>query len=209
MGLVFLAIVASVAIVTVFWYSYARERMRHELVMKVLERGDAIDPATLDRLLSRPQAGAPPQRPKDPREGPRIGFFIDFLIGFFTLVYAFTRPAGIAWPLVLLGLLPLVLAFYVSTVSEREFRAGTLPTLTHDRDPREAHQFGGFVYFLIGYATMFVGIVRAAGLSYPLIGLGIASMALAIGVWAAGDREYREGLLTGGVPPAVSGRRSM
>jgi len=47
----FLTVVSSVAIVTVFKYVSARDRMRHELILKLLESDHAIDSATLDSEL--------------------------------------------------------------------------------------------------------------------------------------------------------------
>src|SRR4030095_16353670 len=151
---VFLTVVTSTAIVVVFWYARSRERMRHELTLKLLERGEALDSATLDKLLfsqRRPAASDPATRPPDPRDAYRSAGFIFFLIGFFTLAFAFTRAEGVSYPLIVLGLLPLVLAFRVWALGDREFREGVLATFTNGRDPREAHQSGGFVFFLIGY----------------------------------------------------------
>ena len=200
-----LTVVSSVAIVTVFKYVSARDQMRHELILKLLESGHAIDSATLDKLLSSHQAPAAPNQPTpppDPRDAARHAGFIFFLLGFFTLVFAVTRSAGVSFPIVALGLLPLALAFGAWAAGEREFRDGTLAKFTNGRDPREAHQSAGFVFFLIGYGTIFAGMVRAAGLSFPLIGLGLLPIALAFGVWSAGDRQYRAGLLGDGVSRA-------
>lgn len=195
----FLTVVSSVAIVSVFLYMRSRDQMRHELILKVLESGQTFDSATLDNLLSRPSATARASvnRPPDPRDGYRTGGFVYFLIAFGTLVFAVTRSA-VSYPLIALSLLPLLVAVIIWAIGERDFRAGTLPTLKYQRDPREAHQSAGTVFFLIGYGTAFMGIVRGAGLSYPLIGLGLLVVIVAFRVWAVGDREYRAGLLDGG-----------
>jgi len=201
----FLTVVSSVAIVTVFKYMSARDRMRHELIVKLLESGHTIDSVTLDKLLSSHQSSAAPNQPThppDPRDAARNAGFIFFLLGFFTLAFAFTRSSGVSYPIAALGLLPLVLAFGAWATGEREFRDGTLASFTNGRDPREPHQSGGFVFFLIGYGTMFAGMVRATGLSYPLIGLGLLPIVMAFVVWSAGDRQYRAGLLGDGVSRA-------
>ncbi|HEY1307979.1 MAG TPA: hypothetical protein VGF24_30710 [Vicinamibacterales bacterium] len=202
----FLTVVSSVAIVAVFKYMSARDQMRHELILKLLESGHAIDSATLDKLLSShrpPAAPDQPTGPPDPRDAARNAGFIFFLLGFFTLAFAVTRSAGVSFPIAALGLLPLVLAFGAWAAGEREFRDGTLATFTNGRDPREAHQSAGFVFFLIGYGTIFAGMVRATGLSYPLIGLGLLPILMAFLVWSAGERQYRAGLLGDGAsrPP--------
>jgi hypothetical protein len=195
----FLTVVSSVTIVAVFWYVRSRDQMRHELVLKLLESGQPFDSATLDKVLSKPTGPAPVNRPPDPRDGYRNGGFVFFLMGFCTLALAVTRSAGVSYPLIALGLLALALAFRVWWLGDRDFRAGTLPTLKYQRDPREAHQSGGFVFFLIGYGTVFAGIVRGAGVSFPLIGLGLLAVVMALLVWVVGDKEYREGRLAGGV----------
>jgi len=195
----FLTTVSSVAIVSVVWYVRSRNQMRHEIILKVLESGQAFDSATLDTLLSRPSAtaGAPANRLPGPRDGYRNGGFVYFLIAFGTFVFAVTRSA-VSYPLIALGLLPLLVAILIWRLGERDFRAGTLPTLKYQRDPREAHQSAGTVFFMTGYGTAFAGIIRGAGPSYPLIGLGLLLVIVAFRVWAIGDREYRAGLLDGG-----------
>jgi hypothetical protein len=199
----FLTLVSSVAVIAVSWYLRSRAQMRHELILKLLDRGQTIDSAVIDKLLARPSAPAtaPGARKPDPRDGYRNGGFMFFLLGFCTLAYAVTRSAA-SYPLIALGLVPLLLAFHIWSLGDREFRAGTLATLKYERDPREAHQSGGFVFFLLGYGTIFAGIVRDKGLSYPLIGLGLLAVIMAFGGWAIGEREYREGLLAG-VPRAT------
>jgi len=195
--------VSSVAIVTVFKYVSARDRMRHELILKLLESGHDFDSATLDKLLSTAPAApptVPAKRPADPRDPGRHAGFIFFLMGFFTLAFAFTRSDGVSYPIAALGLLPLVLACGAWRATEREFRDGTLATFTNGRDPREPHQSAGFVFFLIGYGTMFAGMVRATGLSYPLIGLGLLPIVMAFLVWFDGERQFRAGLLGNEVP---------
>jgi hypothetical protein len=149
-------------------------------------------------MLTR-TAPAPPthHHPQDPRAPYRPGAFIYFLMAFGTLAFAFTRADGVSYPLVALGLLPLALTFYVWVGVDRAFRDGTLPTLKYERDPQEGHYGGAFIFYLIGYATIFIAIVRDAGLSYPLVGLGILAILMSFGVLAAGKREYRAGLLTG------------
>ena len=70
----FLTVVPSVAIVSVFWYVRSREQIRHELILKVLESGRAVDSATRDKLLCRPSATARPfvNPVADPRDGPAL-----------------------------------------------------------------------------------------------------------------------------------------
>jgi hypothetical protein len=195
----FLTMVPSVAIVSVVWYVRSRDQMRHEIVLKILESGQAFDSATLDTLLSRRSATA--RTPVSPLSGPRDGYrnggFVYFLIAFGTIVFAVTRSV-VSYPLIALGLLPLLVAILIWRLGERDFRAGTLPTLKYQRDPREAHQSAGTVFFMIGYGTAFAGTIRGTGLSYPLIGLGLLLVIAAFRVWAIGDREYRAGLLDGG-----------
>ena len=195
----FLTVVSSVAIVTVFWYVRSRAQMRHELVLKLLESGQPVDSATLDKVVSTPQAPAQVSSAPDPRDGYRNGGLVFFFMGFVTLVFAVTRsPAG-SYPLIALGLFPRALAFRIWALGDREFRAGTLATLKFQSDPREAYQSGGFLFFLIGYGTVFAGIVRGVNLSYALIGLGLFAVVMAFRMWALGEKEYREGRLAGGV----------
>jgi hypothetical protein len=207
---VFLSVVVSVTLVVVFWTRIRKYQMRNDLILKVLESGQSLDPETLDRLLaaSQPpgmtQMPPPPRGPVDPRSMYRSAAFIDFLIGFGTIFFAFFREGTLSYPLVALGLLPIVLAFYIWRGGENAFRDGTLPTLKYKRDPREPYLNAGGVAFFVGYATIFIGIIREAGMSYPIIGLGLAAVVVAVAIWAQGDREYREGRLTG---PTLEGER--
>lgn len=195
----FLTMVPSVAIVSVVWYVRSRDQMRHEIVLKILESGRAFDSATLDTLLSRSSATAraPVNRLPDPRDGYRNGGFVFFLIAFGTFVFAATH-LPVSYLLIALGLLPLFVAILIWRLGDRDFRAGTLPTLKYQRDPREAYQSAGTVFFMTGYGTAFAGAIRSAGPWYPLVGLGLLVVIVAFRVWAVGDKEYRAGLLDGG-----------
>jgi len=186
-------------VVAAFWFLIRSQQMRNQLILKMLESGRPIDQETLDKLLS------PTRRPQergasDPRAGYRFAAFIDFLIGFGTLLIAFTRDGGISWGLAALALAPIVLGLLIWSGGDREYRRGTLPTLRHARDPREPSQTAGGIFFFIGYGTVFFAIVRGAGLSYPVVVLGILAMLAAVAIWVRGDREYREELLA--APPS-------
>jgi hypothetical protein len=198
----FLGLVSSAAVVGAFWARTREHQMRHELVLKLLETGKSLESETLDKLLARPTRARDAQQsraPIDPRAGYRNGNFIFFLIGFATLLYAFLRHAGFTYPLLALGAFAIGMAFLGWRVGDKQFRDGTLPTLKYKRDPREAHLNAGFTCFLIGYGTMLIGVTRAGGLSYPIIGLGVLLVAMCFNAWHLGNKEYREGLL-GGVP---------
>jgi hypothetical protein len=183
------------AVAATFWARTRELQLRHDVILKLLETGKSLDPVTLDKLLAAPtRATSPPST--DPRAGYRQGNFIIFLIGFATLLYAFMRHS-LSYSLIALGVLAIVLAFLGWWTGDKQFRDGTLPTLKYKRDPREAHLSAGFVYFLIGYGTMLIGVTREAGVSYPIIGLGVLLVLMCLFVWRSGNREYREGRLTG------------
>jgi hypothetical protein len=200
----FLTVVSSAVIVVGFWYARARAQMRHELILKLLETGQTVDSTNLDKLLFPAAAPRPNprKRPPDPRDPGRTAGFVFFLLAFFTLAFAFTRSAGVSYPHVALGLLPFGLAFRVWSLTEREFRDGTLARFTNGSDPRESYQSGGSLFFFIGYGTIFWAITRSAGISNPLIGLGLLPIVMAFLVWFEGDRQFRAGLLGNGVPHA-------
>jgi hypothetical protein len=189
----------AVTVVTVFRARMRKYQQRHEVILKLLETGQSVDPETLDKLLAMPGPAGPPapQGPTDPRAGYRIGNSIVFMVGFATLFYAFTRDAGLSYPLIALGAFAIVLAFLGWRVGDKQFLDGTLPTLKYKRDPREAYLNGGLTCFWIGYATMFFGINREAGLSYPIIALGLLLVGMCFSIWRQGNKEYREGKLTG------------
>ena len=183
-------------IAVTFWARMRVLQMRHDVILKLLETGKSLDPETLDKLLTAPTRARTPV-PTDPRAGYRSGNFIFFLIGFATLLYAFLRHAGLSYSLIALGVLAIVLAFLGWWAGDKQFRDGTLPTLKYKRDPREAHLSSGLVFFLIGYGTMLIGVTREGGVSYPVIGLGLLLVLLCFSIWRAGNKEYREGRLTG------------
>jgi hypothetical protein len=196
----FLGLVSAATVVAVFWARTRAHQMRHDLVLKLLEAGKSLDPETLDKLLTPPARAHAPQPPRaamDPRAGYRHGNFIFFLIGFATLLYAFLRHAGLSYPLIALGAFAIVMAFLGWWVGDKQFRDGTLPTLKFKRDPRDAHLSAGFVFFLIGYGTMLIGVTREAGVSYPIVGLGLLLVVMCCNVWRLGNKEYREGRLAG------------
>ena len=194
----FAGLVTAVVVVAAFLTRTREQKMRNDVVLKLLETGQPVDPEMLDKLLARPgHAQAPSQGPVDPRAGYRAGNFTLFMIGFATLLFAFWREAALSYPLIALGAFAIVLAFLGWHVGDKQFHAGTLPALKHQRDPRDAYLNSGFVFLLIGYGTIFTGIVRDAGLSYPIIGLGLFLVGMCFYMWLQGNREYREGRLTG------------
>lgn len=198
-GWLFVALVSSVAVVAVVWSRVRRYQMRNDVILKLLETGQSLDPETLDKLLAFPgPTGAPAATgPTDPRTGYRVGNFIFFLIGFATLLFALSRDAGLSYPLIALGAFAIGMAFLGWRVGDKQFRDGTLPTLKYKRDPRDAYLQGGVTFFYIGYGTMFFGIVRDAGISYPIIGLGLLLVGMCFLLWHQGNKEYFEGTLTG------------
>jgi len=195
----FLGGVCSTVVAAVFWARTREHQMRHDLVLKLLEGGKSLDPETLDKLLTPPTRarGPQPSQAMDPRAGYRNGNFIFFLIGFATLLYAFLRHAGFSYPLLALGAFAIVMAFLGWWVGDKQFRDGTLPTCKYKRDPRDAHLNAGFVFFLIGYGTMLIGVTREGGVSYPIIGLGLLLVLMCFNAWRLGNKEYREGRLAG------------
>jgi hypothetical protein len=187
-------------VATVFLVRLRKYQMRNDVILKLLETGQVPDAQTLDKLLALP--GPPgPQIPADPRAGYRVGNLFFFLMGFATLLYALTRDAGLSYPLLALGVFAILLAFLGWRVGDRQFRDGTLPALKYGRDPREAYLNGGVVFFLMGYGTIFLGVVRDAGISYPIIALGLLLVVMCFLLWHQGNREYAAGALTGGIPP--------
>jgi hypothetical protein len=191
----FIGLVSCAIVAAVMWARTRERQMRHDVILKLLETGKSLDPETLDKLLAPARAPSPVST--DPRAGYRSGNFIVFLIGFATLLYAFLRHAGLSYPLIALGVIAIVMAFLGWWVGDKSFRDGTLPTLKYKRDPREAHLNAGFVFFLIGYGTMLIGVTREGGVSYPIIGLGLLLVVMWFNVWRVGNKEYREGRLTG------------
>jgi hypothetical protein len=196
----FLGLVSSVVVALVVWARTREQQMRHDVVLKLLETGKSLDPETLDKLLAPPtraRALQQSQTPVDPRAGYRNGNFIIFMIGFATLLYTFLRHAGLSYPLIALGASAIVMSFLGGWVGDKQFRDGTLPTLKYERDPREAHLNVGFVCFLIGYGTILIGVTRAGEVSYPIVGLGLFLVLMCFNSWRLGNKEYREGRLTG------------
>ncbi len=194
----FLGLVSAAAVVSAFWARTREHQMRHDVVLKLLESGKSLDPEILDKLLA-PAAHAAQRSPApvDPRAGYRNGNFIFFLLGFATLLHAFLRDAGMSYPLVALGAFAIVMAFLGWWTGDKQFREGTLPTLKYKRDPRDAHLNAGFVFFLIGYGTMLIGVTREEGMSYPIIGLGLLLVVMCFNAWRLGNKEYRAGRLAG------------
>ena len=195
----FSGLVASVAVIAVFWSRTRQHQMRTEVILKLLETGKSLDPETLDKLLAPPDEAAAAKRTRasiDPRATYRTGNFIFFVIGFATLLIAFLKDAVPSYPLIALGAFAIVLALFGWWVGDKQFRDGTLPTLKYERDPREAHLNASFVFFLMGYGTVFVGVTRAAGISYPVVGLGVLLILMCFNGWRQANKEYREGRLT-------------
>jgi Flp pilus assembly protein TadB len=58
-------------------------------------------------------------------------------------------------------------------------------------DPIRAGNEGAGFFFMIGIATVFVGIIWKGGLSYPIIGLGVFLIVWANWVWYSIGKEVK------------------
>lgn len=58
-------------------------------------------------------------------------------------------------------------------------------------DPVRAGNEGAGFFFIIGVVTVFVGIIWKAGLSYPIIGLGVFLIVWANWVWYSIGKEVK------------------
>lgn len=114
----------AIMVSAVIWSVVRSRQMKHELKLKILEKGQDLDPALLERLL------------------------------------------------------------------EAEARPAQLPPKSVADQNREAGGTIGFIFLVAGLMFAFVGMIREAGLSWPLIGLGIFSFAFGYLCWHNTMREY-------------------
>ena len=189
----FLAVFLSTIVVAAAWAWIRRSQFRHETIHKLIESGRSIDQETFNRLLSLQDEKKP--KPDAPSPNPRgaYGFagFIQFMIGFGTILSGLLRdPRSLA--LVFLGMLPVVMAFLTWRNGDREYREGTLPALRNQPDPRESGNGAAFMFFLLGYATIFFGITGGHPPHYPVIVLGALVVVFSFMVFHNVEREYRQ-----------------
>jgi len=186
---IFLAVVVAGAM----WEKMRKLQIRKDLIQSMLEKGQSVDVEQINKLLG-PSHNVTinfDDSRKDPRSAIRAASFCFFIAGFSTLFVAFIQEPPM-YLLALLGAYPLYLAYAVWQQGDREYEAGTLPTLKYPRDPREPWQHGGGWFFWIGYATIFVSLYKY-NLNMPLLALGVIAIIIAYYIWDAGNREYAEG----------------
>ena len=180
-------------VIAALWYSLRRQQMRNETIQKLIESGQPIDQDLLDKLYQ--PIFPPPQqkmkRQQDPRDRGRFAGLVFFLQGFGTLFVAFNMDPS-NYFLALLGMLPLVASFGVWANTEKEYAEGILPAMKDQQDPRESSQGAGGFFFFIGYATVFIGLLKET-LNLPMLLLGISLIVLACWVWADGEHRFKTG----------------
>jgi hypothetical protein len=186
---IFLAVVVAGGM----WTHMRKLQLRKDLIQSLLEQGRPVDIEEVNRLLEPHHFGNHDFNfgPQDPRSPYRLASFIFFLAGFVTLFVAFRQDPANYW-LVLLAALPLYYAAMVWHTCNKEYADGSLATLKHKRDPREPWQHGGGWFFWIGYATVFVGVMRPE-VNIPLVVMGAVAIVIANRIWDAGNREFAQG----------------
>ncbi|MCC6201539.1 MAG: hypothetical protein IT494_00875 [Gammaproteobacteria bacterium] len=103
------AIVAIALIVFAIVWTWAlvrNQQMKHELKLKVLEKGRDVDPQLLASLLAVDRGRAPPPQKSVAEQHRDAGGFIGFLFLVAGLIFAFVgmvRGPELSWPLLGLG----------------------------------------------------------------------------------------------------------
>ena len=135
-------------IVALIWANIKKQQMKHELTLKLLEKGQDLDQELLSKLLTTDKAAAAnqPKSAAEKRRQDRSGFVAVFLIGGVSLAFLgmlmrghtlqpVGEPAapglqpmmmfvdtGPSWPVVALGAFCFVLGFLFWLYSNREYK---------------------------------------------------------------------------------------
>ena len=96
----------AVIVVAIIWAIVKNQQMKHELKMKLLDKGQDLDPSLLAKLLAADAAGAraqPKSVAEQQREGSGLVGLIFMIAGLVFAFNAIVRHPDPSWPLLSLG----------------------------------------------------------------------------------------------------------
>jgi hypothetical protein len=111
-------------VIALIWAFVRKLQMKHELTLKLLEKGQDLDPALLARLLATTSAGVPLQQKTGAELHRDQGGFTGFMFTMAGLVFALVgmlQDDGILWPLVGLGAFTFLYGGWTWHVTHKEY----------------------------------------------------------------------------------------
>lgn len=121
-GLGFWLALALVAI-SIVWAAVRKQQMKHELTLKLLEKGQGVDTELLAKVLAPDSTRAQKSAAEQHREG---GGFIGFFFvasGLMISFVAMMRQSGLSWPLLGLGAFSILLGIWVWHGTMKEYNS--------------------------------------------------------------------------------------
>jgi 4-hydroxybenzoate polyprenyltransferase len=113
----------AVVVITIIWALVKKQQMKHELTLKLLEKGQTLDADLLARLIAPASAGTAAQKSAADlnREG---GGFVGLIFVMSGLVIAFValvHQSGMSWPLLGLGVFTFLFGNYIWRQTIKEY----------------------------------------------------------------------------------------
>jgi hypothetical protein len=114
----------AVVAVAVVWAVVRKQQMKHELTLKVLEKGQSVDAALLAKLVATNNPGYPAQQKTGAELHREQGGFTGFIFILAGLIFAFIgmlRGPGGSWPLLVLGAFTFLFGWWTWHVTHKEY----------------------------------------------------------------------------------------
>lgn len=114
----------ALVVVAIIWAAVRKQQMRHELTLKLLEKGgQGVDPELLSKLIA-PQGGRLQKSAAEQhREGGGVVGFLFVLVGLMISFVAMARHDGPSWSLLGLGVFSVLLGIWIWHGTMKEYQA--------------------------------------------------------------------------------------
>ena len=93
----------ALVVISIVWAVVKKQQMKHELTLKLLEKGQGLDPELLAKLLAPDRARGQKSVAEQHRDDGGTGGFMLILCGLAIAFVAMMGHSGLSWPLLGLG----------------------------------------------------------------------------------------------------------
>lgn len=115
----------AIIVVALVWAAVRKQQMKHDLTLKLLEKGQGMDPELLNRVLASENARLPVQQKSFAEQSRDGGYFVGFLFlvaGLGIALGGALRDPEPSWLQIGLGAFSFAFGYWCWLGTEREYR---------------------------------------------------------------------------------------
>ena len=111
----------ALVVISIVWAVVKKQQMKHELTLKLLEKGQGLDPELLAKLLAPDRARGQKSVAEQHRDDGGTGGFMLILCGLAIAFVAMMGHSGLSWPLLGLGAFTFLFGNWVLVGTIKEY----------------------------------------------------------------------------------------